>query len=276
MHLRAELDGFLSGLDKVALREDDPVSIVWNYPDPADREVVALVCACMAYGRVSLLKRAIKTVLRPLGPCPAQSLRDFKPDGPAAQEIQDFVYRMTRGPDVIALFAAIGSALNEVGSLKAVFDHGHHADDSDYQRALTHFVSDLRRRGGSERRGFLYLLADAGKGGACKRLNLFLRWMVRGPDDVDLGLWSDLPTQKLAMPLDTHIVRIARYLGLSSRRTTDWKLAKEIASNLAMLDPIDPLKYDFALCHLGIAGTCPRRRDPACCAQCPIQSVCLL
>lgn len=270
-HLRAQLDAFLDQVDWEARRAQDPVSIVWAYDDDDDREVAALVTACLAYGQVRLLRRAATRCLAVLGHSPAQALRE----GVRADALQGFVYRMTRGEDVAALFRAVGAALVEHGSLQALFRAGWSPDHPDYRPALTHFVGALRARGQSTSRGFHYLLPDPAKGGACKRLNLFLRWMIRGPDAIDLGIWA-LPTQSLVMPLDTHITRIARYLALCTRKSADWKLAVEIRNNLAMLDPSDPLKYDFALCHLGISGQCPRRRDPVLCVGCPIQSVCTL
>ncbi len=279
--LKTELDGLLLTLDLDAHREDDPVSIVWSYPDPADREVVALVAAAMAYGRVGLLKRAIRRALAPLGPSPARALRDLDDasidaEGGLRSALDGFVYRMTRGEDVVALYRAIGVALRGHGSLLNLFLAGWDEGDEDFQSGLGAFVHALRAFGGSTERGFFYLLSDPTTGSACKRLNLFLRWMVRGPDAVDTGLWSSLPSDRLVMPLDTHIVRICKYLGISSRNAQDWKLARQIAQSLKRLDPADPIKYDFALCHLGISGACPSRRDPVCCRECPIQSVCLL
>lgn len=269
-HLRGELNAFLAEVDYDARREADPVGVVWGYDRPEDREVVALIAATLAYGQVKMLRRAARQVLAQLGESPAQTLRNADP-----VDLGDFVYRMTRGDDMVALLRAIGATLRAEGSLEALFRVGYGAADSDYRPALTHFVHTLRERGGYTSRGFHYLLADPARGGACKRLNLFLRWVIRGPDRIDLGLWS-LPARKLVIPLDTHITRIARYLDLGRRKTVDWKRAVEVRDHLAQLDPDDPLKYDFALCHMGISGQCPRRRDPSICASCPIESVCTL
>ncbi len=269
--LRAELDAFLTQVQWQDRREEDPVGIVWSYDAPEDREVVALITASLAYGRVQALRRAAQLALGPLGHAPATALRT----GTTWPQLDGFVYRMTKGDDVAALFRAIGRALDRHGSLQALFREAYRDTDTDLRPALTHFVHRLREYGGSQSRGFHYLLADPAKGGACKRLNLFLRWMIRGPDDIDLGLW-DFPRSLLAMPLDTHITRIGRYLGLCSRRTVDWKLALEVRDSLVELDPDDPLKYDFALCHMGISGQCPTRREPSICVSCPIERICTL
>ena len=274
-HLKKELDAFLHTVDWDTERDNDPVSFVWAYDNPEDQEVVALIAATMAYGRVSLLKKAIATVLAPLGESPAQTLRQgLTPELMGA--FDGFVYRMTQGDDVVALLRAISTALQKHGSLGALFAAGVEDDDKDYQSALGKFVHTLREYADSDRRGLRYLLSDPTSGSACKRLCLFMRWVVRGPDKIDLGLWDGLDPAKLVMPLDTHIVRISSYLGLTTRKSPDWKMAGEVTRALAKLSPEDPLRYDFALCHLGISGSCPSKKDPVCCNQCPIEAVCLL
>jgi uncharacterized protein (TIGR02757 family) len=118
-------------------------------------------------------------------------------------------------------------------------------------------------------------LPDARGPGASKRWNLYLRWMVRGPDAVDLGAWRGLvPASVLVVPLDTHVHRVARCLGLTRRRDASWRTAEEITAALRRIDPDDPVRFDFALCHLGMSGACPARRDPARCAVCPLEGVC--
>jgi uncharacterized protein (TIGR02757 family) len=113
--------------------------------------------------------------------------------------------------------------------------------------------------------------ADAG---AAKRLNLYLRWMVRGPDEVDLGVWPGLRPAQLVIPVDTHVARIAALLGLCGRRTVGWAMAEEITGSLRLLDPQDPVKYDFALCHYGMSGACPVSPRRASCLACPLRSAC--
>lgn len=274
--LKIELEQLLRNTDKLAERDNDPVSFVHAYDDPADQEVVALIAACLAYGQVKLLKRAIAQVLGVLGPNPAEHLRhtDLQHE---TQTLQGFVYRMTQAPDVLGLLRAIKETLRQEGSLEALFCQHLNTDAPDYQAELAAFVHTLRDRSGADhRRGLRYLLPDANSGSANKRLCLFLRWVVRGPDDIDLGLWRRLDAARLTMPLDTHIQRLSTYLGLTQRKSPNWKMAREITQSLARLHPEDPLRYDFALCHMGISGQCPRRREDTICAQCPIQSVCLL
>jgi uncharacterized protein (TIGR02757 family) len=121
-----------------------------------------------------------------------------------------------------------------------------------------------------------FFLPSPVDGSACKRMNLYLRWMVRPDDGVDCGVWKGLAPRSLVIPLDTHIARISSYIGLTDRKSPGWAMALDITRQLRLLDAEDPLQYDFALCHLGIAGDCPRKRNPLKCAACPILPVCRL
>ena len=122
-------------------------------------------------------------------------------------------------------------------------------------------------------RGLSHLVPDPAKGSASKRLFLYLRWMIRKDDGVDLGLWPIDPSL-LVIPVDTHIHRIARNLGLTRRSDASLRTAVEITAALRRLDPKDPVRYDFALCHMGVSRECPSRRDEEKCARCVVQSVC--
>jgi uncharacterized protein (TIGR02757 family) len=142
--------------------------------------------------------------------------------------------------------------------------------------ALARFVDTLLARSPDLPRdaGVRHLLTSPAGGSACKRMNLYLRWMVRGGDGIDCGLWPGVPTSALVIPLDTHVARISRFLGLTRRRTQDWKMAEEITASLRRFDPADPVKYDFAICRLGILDHCPSRRNLHKCAACPLLELC--
>jgi uncharacterized protein (TIGR02757 family) len=122
--------------------------------------------------------------------------------------------------------------------------------------------------------GFRHLFADPRAGSPCKRQNLWLRWMIRGPDGIDLGIWNLSPSA-LVIPLDVHVFRISKNLGLTRRKTARWETAEEITSRLRAFDPDDPVRYDFAICHLGVARDCPSRRDAVKCGRCVLRGVCL-
>jgi uncharacterized protein (TIGR02757 family) len=281
--LRPVLDRFQRTFDAAARLAFDPVELPRRYPDPDDAEVAGLLAACLAYGRADLFKPQLGGVLAAMGQRPARFAEAFAraPD-PAA--FAAFRYRFNRPEDVAALVAAAGWVRLAHGSLGARFAAllaEEAGAPEPLRRALDRFARALReappvagilrRRG---RRGLLHLCPDASLPGACKRWNLYLRWMVRGPDGVDLGLWRGVPPSALVVPLDTHLARIARYLGLTDRSDMSWRTAEEITRNLRVIDPADPVRFDFALCHMGMSGACPLRRDPARCGACPLRLHC--
>ncbi len=272
-------------------RENDPVGMAWAFTHDEDREVVSLFASSLAYGRVDLLRRAIDQVLQPMGDRPAEFLRQVEPS--VLGGLWDgFVYRMTRGPDITDLATAIQKTLRIEGSLENLYlktpdksrpcrldrDSPLISSRAEHLARASEFVMTLRdrRRRPEVVRGFRYLLPDPADGSACKRLHLFFRWMARGPDLVDFGIWKNLPPAMLVMPLDTHTARLCRYLGLLERKSIDNKAAIEVSRRLQQFDPRDPLKYDFALCHLGISGRCIHRRSPEHCPNCPIEAACIL
>ncbi len=261
-------------------RDEDPVSALWRYEAPEDQEVVGLVASGLAYGRVALVRTAVAQALLPLGAHPAATLRDEEPLR-WPEEFRSFRYRMTGGEDLADLYAAIHATLQAEGSLQAAYLAGRTAPiqtRTEHLQAASSFVSRLRERRWREKeaRGFAYLLPNPADGSACKRLHLFFRWMARGPDPIDLGIWPGLDPAALIMPLDTHTGRLCAYLGLLTRKTIDGKAAVEVTDRLARLDPDDPLRYDFALCHLGISQQCIHRYSDEHCPFCPIESACRL
>lgn len=274
--MKAELDAFLARFDYAAHRARDPVAFVWRFDDPLDQELVAVFAASLAYGRVASIAAGMEAVLARIGPTPAQTAAgDDEAAGLA--RFDGFVYRLARGPDLARLWLGMAHLQRQFGSLGAAlvaFDRG----GPDLRMTLAAWRAALLAPTGHfpARRGFEHLFSDPLKGSPIKRLNLLMRWMVRGPDPVDLGLWRSLGADRLVIPVDTHVHRIGRYLGLTRRRTADWRTAVEITTALRQLDPQDPLRYDFALAHLGISGACPTRRVPAICRDCPIEAICTL
>jgi len=147
---------------------------------------------------------------------------------------------------------------------------------------MSHFVGKLRSYGcpgfcddcvTPRRQSVQYLLSEPRNGSAAKRMCLYLRWMVRDTYP-DIGVWNSFPKSALVIPLDTHVARIGRLLGLTGRRSSDWLTALEITDALKRLDPEDPLRYDYPLSHLGIDGSCLGRYDVAACARCKVRDFC--
>ena len=275
--LRATLDAFLATADRAALAAADPVSLVRRYEDPHDQEVAGFFVAMLAYGRVVAIREKASELLDRLGPRPATRIDR----GRAAPALRGFAYRFQRGQDMPRFARAVGAVRRASGSLGAAFVEGVDPGDDDYGAAMAALVARVRAAiRGPLTYGLRFLLPDPASGGAAKRLCLFTRWMVRPDDRVDLGVWRRLGLSvepaKLVIPLDTHIARIARYVGFTTRKTNDLEAARQITRALRALRPADPVAYDLALCHLGISGACPRRRDRTRCAGCPIRSICRL
>jgi uncharacterized protein (TIGR02757 family) len=277
------LDRFQRGFDAESRLAADPIEFPRRYADPGDVEVAGLLAACLAYGRADLFKGKIAAVLAAGGPSPAAFAARLA-RAPNASALHGFRYRFNTGEDVAALLAAAGWLRERHGSIGArLASLLAEAGDGEgrLRRALARLATEIREappalailhaRGG---RGLRHLCPDPGAGGAAKRWNLYLRWMVRGPDGVDLGVWRGIPTSVLVVPLDTHVARVSRRLGLTRRKDLSWRTAEEVTAALRLADPDDPVRFDFALCHLGMSGACPPRRDPARCAGCGLRPEC--
>jgi uncharacterized protein (TIGR02757 family) len=277
--LRPALERLLEETDAAARVRGDPVELPHRYRDAQDVEVAALLSAALAYGRVDLFKPRLTALLEALGPSPAETARNSTPVE-LLRKARGFSYRMTDARDVACLLYGAGAILREHGSLGACFS-GHYAASRSVRVALGAFVDDLcapdftpitGKRAPTRR--LKHLLPHPSRGSACKRLNLFLRWMVRGPDGVDFGLWRDIPAAELIMPLDTHVHRIGTFIGLTRRKDLSWRTAEDVTMRLRRLDAQDPVRYDFALSHLGISGLCAARKDARRCAGCPLKPIC--
>jgi uncharacterized protein (TIGR02757 family) len=256
----------------------DPIQIVRRFERPDDREIVGFLAAALAFGRVGSVIQSIERVLSITGDRPAAYVRNFDPrrDGRA---FTGFVHRWTRAADVAALLWILARMLDRSTSIEGFLLEGHDPDARDVGPALEQFSAramtfDLRPAYGRvpERPGVAYFFPRPSAGSGCKRLNLFLRWMVRR-DALDLGVWSRVSTASLIVPLDTHVIRVGRCLGLTRYTNPGWPMAQEITASLRELDPVDPVKYDFALCHLGMMNACGfnrAQRD----SQCPLRGLC--
>jgi uncharacterized protein (TIGR02757 family) len=277
--LRDPLERLYREFDYGARVERDAIRFPLRYPDPRDREVVGLLTACLAYGRVDLFSRQLEGVLAGMGPSPAEFVRAFdaRRDAPA---FRSFWYRFNRPRDLVAFCVAARDLLLRHGTLEKCFLAGDGDAVGSIGPALERFArafleADLREvfPRGRISRGYRHLFPLPSAGGPCKRLQLFLRWMVRR-ESPDFGLWTSISPARLLMPVDTHVENISRSIGLTRRRSRNWKMAEEITARLAQVDAADPVKFDFALCHKRMSGDCLDRRDARVCAPCGFKAVC--
>jgi uncharacterized protein (TIGR02757 family) len=271
--LKARLDRLCERYDTPGALDRDPLSVLFAYQAPLDREVAAFVAAHLAYGRVDPMIRAVRAALAPLGAQPATWLRERSV--PEARKrlssaLTSWAWRFHTGPDLVAWLLAWKRLDAESG--RGLEPHLPSGNGEDPDAALSRLVQRLRAELPASY-GSRFSLPDPLEGAACKRWRMFLRWMVRSGWP-DLGLWTGYPADRLIIPLDTHVARLSRFIGLSRRATPDGKMALEVTESLRRLDPADPLRYDFALSHLGILGDCPGVRKRSTCAECPLYSVC--
>jgi uncharacterized protein (TIGR02757 family) len=243
--------------------DSDPVGIVRRFEDPDDREIVALIAAGLAYGRVASIRASVDNVLARMGSHPARFVAAFNPAKEAGR-FDGFVHRFTRGRDIALLLHLVRQAKERSGSLEKFFVEGDPEPGAPTLGAALDvfgerlFALDPRPfvpEGVIPRRdGARWLLPVPGGGSACKRSCLFLRWMVRRDDGVDCGVWSTVSPARLVLPIDTHLLRVVRALGWTRRKSAGWPMAEEVTARLRGLDPDDPTRFDFALCRLGILG----------------------
>ncbi len=284
--LKERLDDLYATFD-IRYLSPDPLEIVHRYQRPEDREVVGFLASSLAYGQVDQILVSVDRALALMeagGQSPAEFVRHFDPTRDA-ERFRSFYHRFSRGEDLACLLFWMRQAVEEAGTLGGFFLRGYRPEEPDIGNSLSRFVRRLLSldRGPFYPRGLpgpgqgvRYFLPAPEDGSACKRLNLYLRWMVRRGDALDFGQWKEVSTAHLVIPLDAHVSRIARYVGLTDRLTPSWRTALEVTERLRRFDPHDPVKYDFSLCRLGILRLCPKRRHPAKCRTCPLLDVCLL
>jgi uncharacterized protein (TIGR02757 family) len=225
----------------------DPLEFVSDFNNLHDREVAGIVASSLAFGNVKQIIGSVDSVLSVMGQSPADFL-----DGSTPRRIESsfvgFKHRWITGRDMALMLLGLRRVMKKYGSLEKCFGAGVSESDKDVVPALTRFVDEIVGAGGDFR---MSLLPSPCRKSACKRLNLFLRWMVR-TDNVDPGGWKCVPASMLLVPLDTHIHRLSLLLGLTSRRQKGLETAREITNALREISPEDPVKYDFALTRLGI------------------------
>jgi len=225
----------------------DPLEFLYNYPSVRDREIVGLTASALAYGRVAMIKRSVGAVLEIMGSSPAEYLA-LSSSASLGRDFSDFKHRFATGEHLSVMLTGARNMVREYGSLFACFLDGYDASDPDVIPALTRFCEKLVRVGDPG-----HLVPRPERGSACKRMHLFLRWMVRR-DAVDPGGWEDVDPAKLIVPLDVHMHRVCTFLGLTSRKAADLKTALEITAAFTRWVPEDPVRFDFALTRFGIRG----------------------
>jgi uncharacterized protein (TIGR02757 family) len=241
----------------------DPLVIVRALRNRADREIGGFIAAMISYGRVETTIRNVENLFSIMGRRPAQFV--FSTDFTAKRRaLRGFKHRFNDGDDLALLLQAIASLARDAGSMEPLLRQALDTSESGMRGALACFSETIRCRAAEispEIKGsFFFLVPTPATGSACKRLNMFLRWMVRPDDGIDMGVWKSIPTSALVVPVDTHIANIARAEKITKRTSADWRMAEEITAYLRRIDPFDPVRFDFSLCRLGMTTL---RKDAA-------------
>jgi len=249
-----QLEALYSRYNKREYVSPDPLQFMYDYPDIRDREIAGMVASALAYGGVKQILGSVKKALEPMGTSPYKFLLS-KELSDLTEIYRGFKHRFATGYDFALMLWGSKRMIAEYETLEAGFQDGYKKDDETILPALSGFVHRLKGFAGIENtretQGYKHLLPRPEKGGASKRLNLFLRWMVR-KDAVDPGGWDRVPASKLIVPIDVHMHRIGLALGLTDRKQANLKTALEITAAFREIAPHDPVKYDFALTRLGI------------------------
>lgn len=236
---------------------EDPIQFVYQYSLKQDQELIAFLASSLAFGQRKAMIPFLSRFLSLLGTKPSLFLKSFG-FFENLEEIENLLYRFIRGVDLIFFLDRISQVLVQYESIAELFREGFERNKS-VKEAIIHFVQifesiapsksipkRIQKQFLARQRNIRYLLPSPQRGSACKRWNLFLRWMVRH-DSVDLGLWDFIPCSSLYVPVDTHIKKISKDLGWTSRKSEDWIMCEEITQKLREMDPHDPVKYDLAL-----------------------------
>lgn len=231
----------------------DPLEFPHRFSNDYDIEISAFIASVFAYGNVKQIISTLEKLHGTMGKSPYDFVKNYSP-GKSAGKFSQIKHRFYTQEDITNFFCALNKIYNTYGSLKYLFLLYYFEKESNLKNSISLFSKHLLEicpAAGQASHGMKFMFPDPYKGSACKRMNLFLRWMIR-KDELDFGLWPEIKPSQLVIPVDTHVARICKELKLTKQKTVSWKMAEEITENLKKIDPADPVKYDFAICHIGM------------------------
>ncbi len=247
INLKQKLEELYSHYHKREFVHPDPLEFLYDYDNIRDREIVGIIASSLAYGRVAQILKSVSTILMIMSPSPYKYLMDTTEKG-LHKSFSGFKHRFTTGDDIVGMLMAVKKMIKADGSLLNAFLSGYRETDENILPGLSIFVKRLNQESGGIKNS---LIPIPDRGSACKRLNLFLRWMVR-KDEVDPGGWDKICASKLIIPLDTHMYNIGSGLRMTMRKQANMLTAIQITEAFKRIIPHDPVKYDFSLTRLGI------------------------
>lgn len=255
MITKAELDNLVKKYETTDFILPDPISIPHSFTCKKDIEIAGFIASLVAYGSRKVFLKKLDKLFSIVQNEPLNFILNFEP-----KILGDFNYRFGKSQDFAEIFRIMRELYEKDGGLKELFKFGytnfvsHKKDEFSPDRIQYMFsvVADYfySRASQNAGQGFYFMIPDSRKGGAMKRMCMYLRWMVRKPP-VDFGIWNFIPQSELLIPLDVHVARVSRKMGLLTRKQNDFKSVIELTENLKKFDPQDPSKYDFAIFGLG-------------------------
>jgi uncharacterized protein (TIGR02757 family) len=251
MKLKERLEIHYKAFDKSQI-SPDPLEILHVFESDLNKEALGLISSIFAYGNIRQIIKSQERILMATGNDPHKFILNLNHDD--ENKLKLITHRFYTGNDTVQLFRTLNHIYNDYGSIKNYFLRYYNPNDKNLRNTIEGFSNSLinylgRKNSLTHGTRFMFPLPSAGR--ACKRMNLFLRWMVR-KDELDFGIWNEIPPAKLIIPVDTHIARICKELKLTRLGNVSWKMAEEITDNLRKFDANDPVKYDFAICHIGM------------------------
>ena len=248
MITKLELDNLVKKYETTDFIKDDPVQFPHKFKNKQDIELAGFIASLFAYGNRKQFISKLNDFFKYAQNEPTNFIKngDF-----SIIKSQNFNYRFSKPDDIVEWLRLLSELYNTSNGLEELFAYGYNKDntlDTMYRVVADYFYSRVNDGFGQ---GFYHLLPDSRKGGAMKRINMFLRWMIR-KSDVDLGVWNFIPKSELRIPLDVHVARLSREMNLLTRKSTDIRAVIELTENLKQFDSEDPIKYDFAIFGKGI------------------------
>jgi uncharacterized protein (TIGR02757 family) len=254
LSLKKKLDYHYRAFDKSQI-SPDPLQFLHLYENEKDIEAIGFLASIFAYGNVAQIINTLDMIILAADNNPYDFILNYTEKN-VQNKIKKIKHRFYTAKDINTLFLLLNSIYKNYGNIKTFYLENFDASEKTVEKSLNIFSKRLlegvaKISGGKISHGVKFMFPMPASGSACKRMNLFLRWMVR-KDELDFGLWKEILTDKLIIPVDTHVARICRKLNLTTKKNVSWKMAEEITNNLKKFDRNDPVKYDFAICHIGM------------------------
>jgi uncharacterized protein (TIGR02757 family) len=249
-NLKSRLDYHYRAFDRSQI-SPDPLEFLHKYKNPYDIEAMGIIASVFAFGNVRQIINVLSKIESITGKSPYEFILSYKYDRDASI-FAGIKHRFYTSQDIALFFSILNRVYTVFGSLNMLFIHYYFEEADNIKDSLSFFSKNLLACAGKNpTQGVRFMFPDPYAGSACKRMNLFLRWMVR-KDELDFGLWKEIRTSQLLIPVDTHVSRICRELKLTKMSTVCWRMAEEITANLKKYNSDDPVRYDFAICHIGM------------------------